>query len=255
MSIWIPRSTSGFTSSDGSIKIGETCYKAVQKNITKSQVPLADTYDPGSHGELGDKYDGCPSCNTASSESTWAALFWLNTTCGSEGTIDGFGAEFYEILGDGNYNFTNPSGLYFYEPDIPRFLDALIDRRTSVSRIVENPTVSSFEPEYDMPPPNNSSSNYLDWMTTNSCSINDNSWSLYFLHPQDLGLNTFKNGGGDFGGTITKSFWYKKGTNKVETNLNGKTPTEQGATQMSLTRLTVSQGSDSLVNNVSITKV
>ena len=220
MSIWIPRSTSGFTSSDGSIKIDGVCYRAIQKNITKNQAPTSETYNPSSHGGLGSKHANCIECGSATAQ--WAALFWLNDTCGDGYSIPGFGTWMGHFLPQpSNWDYSNPNSTEYYSPGVPDFLDELISRRTSLSRIVENPTVTSFSQTFDMPAPNDASSNYYDWQTSASCISTEGAigatWKLWFLYPDGM-YNTFTNNGGTITPQSTPAFLYK-GENYKLSNL------------------------------------
>jgi hypothetical protein len=106
------------------------------------------------------------------------------------------------MTGDGNYEYSNSSDPFYYSPDVPNFLDELVSRKTSLQKIVENPTVSSFSSLFSMPPPNDTSSNYFDWMTNATCTssqgaLTSATWSLYFLYPSALALDSFQQSGGN----------------------------------------------------------
>jgi hypothetical protein len=120
-----------------------------------------------------------------------------------------------------NWNYSNPNSAEYYSPGIPDFLDELISRRASLSRIVESPTVTSFAQTFDMPAPNDTSSNYYDWQTSTACINTEGAlgatWKLWFLYPEGM-YNTFTNNGGTIVPQSTPSFLYK-GENYKLSNL------------------------------------
>tara|TARA_Y100001937_G_scaffold127520_1_gene200023 strand:- start:1514 stop:2227 length:714 start_codon:yes stop_codon:yes gene_type:complete len=207
MSIWIPRSTSGFTSSDGSIKIDGACYKAIQKNVSKDQAPSAETYNQGTHGDLGEKFDDCTDCQTT--ESGWGAVFWLNEHCGDGYSIPGFGDWMGDFVESGNWDYSNSASAEYYSPGVPDFLTELVSRKTSLERIEENPTSATFASEFNIKAPNDSTSNYYDWQTSATCISSEgavaSTWILFFLYPDGM-YDTFQQNSANISVDSTPTF-------------------------------------------------
>jgi hypothetical protein len=121
-----------------------------------------------------------------------------------------------------NWDYSDPSSETYYSPGIPDFLDELISRRASLSRIVENPTPTSFTQTFDMPAPNDSSSNYYDWQISTACIQTEGvitaTWKLWFLYPEGM-YNTFNQNSSAIQALSTPPFLYK-GENYKLSNLS-----------------------------------
>tara|TARA_B110000495_G_C22982370_1_gene577628 strand:+ start:439 stop:1158 length:720 start_codon:yes stop_codon:yes gene_type:complete len=238
MSIWIPRTTSGFAESDGSIKIDGICYKAIQKNIGKDQSPSSETYSPEEHGALGEKYEDCPTCSNA--QSTWAACFWLNGHCGDGYSIPGFGEFMGDFIEDGNWDYSDSAAEEYYSPGVTDFLTELVGRKDSLEKIVENPTSTSFSAEFNMPAPNNASSNYYEWQTSEDCIAAaaegpvPATWTTFFLSPEGM-YDTFQQNSSNLSVDATPAF-----------DWNGQNYT--------ITRIAQNQSSSVPVNTLSFSK-
>jgi len=234
--IWIPRSTSGFTGADGAIKIGGNCYRAIQKNITKAQAPTASSYHEPTHGSLGEKFNDCSSCDATGS--SWGAVFWFSTYCDdccTSHVVDGFPSGGFDGVTD-----------YLTETDVSSatelaqltdFLDELIAKKSTLNSnaadlIIENPTATSFSSQFNVPSPEygrdtstyGNGTSYMEWITDAGClseygeEYDDigSDYSLHFLHPASLNINTFEQGGNPINGTsTTNAFSWNNGSYKI----------------------------------------
>lgn len=236
--IWIPRSTSGFTGADGAIKIGGNCYRAIQKNITKAQAPTASSYHEPTHGSLGEKFNDCSSCDATGS--SWGAVFWFSTYCDAYDVnevkaIDGFPPAGFDGVSDylTDTNVSDSTEL----AQLTDFLDELIAKKSTLNSnaadlIIENPTATSFSSSFNVPSPEygrdtttyGNGNSYMEWLINAECLteyVEDyedvgTDFSLHFLHPASLNINTFEQSGSPINGTVTtNAFSWNNGSYKI----------------------------------------
>jgi hypothetical protein len=246
--IWIPRSTSGFTGADGAIKIGGSCYRAIQKNITKAQAPTASSYHEPTHGSLGDKFSDCSSCDATGS--SWGAVFWFSPYCDAYDinetkAIDGFPPAGFDGIAD-----------YLDETDLSDttelgqltdFLDELIAKKSTLNSdiadlIIENPTATSFSSQFNVPTPDygrdtttyGNGNSAMEWLISADCLSEytedygdiGSEFSLNFLHPASLNINTFEQSGSSINGTVTtNAFSWNNGSYKITRLIPSLSPT------------------------------
>jgi len=193
MSIWIPRTTSGFDSESDSLKIGGVCYKAIQKNVTKSQAELAETYSALTHGAIGEKFEDCEACGDA--ESTWGIVGFH---------LVGFGLNTWPMS---SMNDLESSTTQIYDA----FIDEILSRKSTLTRIEENPTVSTFAAEFDLESPDSAESDWKSWQQDPTIYPygGNGAWELFSMIPTSLGITELKQSGLEINTTGDVTYDYR----------------------------------------------
>lgn len=193
MSIWIPRTTSGFDSESDSLKIGGVCYKAVQKNVTKSQAELAETYNASTHGSIGEKFEDCEACGDA--EATWGIVGFH---------LVGFGLNTWPMA---SMNDLESSTSEQYDG----FIDEILSRKSGLTRIEENPTATTFTAEFDLESPDSVTNDWKSWQQDPSMYAygGNGAWELFTMIPTSLGIVDLKQSGLDINTTGDVTYDYR----------------------------------------------
>lgn len=177
MSIWIPRTTSGFDSENDSLKIGGVCYRAIQKNVTKSQAESAETYNSSTHGAIGEKFEDCEACDNA--QATWGIVGFHLTS---------FGVTDYPAAAINDDADTSKHSKFF---------DDIISKKSDIQLIVENPTVDSFVAAFDLASPDSANNDWKTWQQDPGIYNygGASSWELFVMLPTSLGIDSFTQSG------------------------------------------------------------